>query len=77
MGKTRRKTRVVDRNYWWVPESEVKRAGRDGQGKGWGTEYWSARPGNMGGSGNIGRFTKEQTHRAERREGKRQTRDCD
>lgn len=38
-------------------------------GKGPGFEYWTARPGNRCG-GTVGKSTKTQTHRAERRQGK-------
>lgn len=37
--------------------------------KGPGYEYWTARPGNRNGQ-TPGRFSKQQTHRAERRQGK-------
>jgi len=37
--------------------------------KGPGFEYWSARPGNRCG-GTVGKSTKIQTHRVERRQGK-------
>jgi hypothetical protein len=37
--------------------------------KGPGHEYWTARPGNKQG-GAVGKFTKKQTHKAERRLGK-------
>ena len=40
-----------------------------------GFEYWSRRPGNKhGGTGATGKFAKRRTHRAERREGRRQER---
>jgi hypothetical protein len=45
--------------------------------KGPGYEYWTARPGNRGGgtiSPNGGKHTKKWTHRAERQEGRAQSR---
>ena len=47
-------------------------------GKGPGYEYWSARPGNRCGgtlSPNGGKHTKKRTHKAERQQGKQESKD--
>lgn len=43
-------------------------------GKPQGFDFWTARPFNVGG-GSFGKFAKKRTHRAERAEGKKESRD--
>ena len=58
----------------FLSESEMSRTRKGSKPVGY--EYWSARPCNKGG-GCVGKYTKIMTHRIERQQGKKQSREID